>query len=149
MSTSIEIRGLDEVDARLQKAIEEFPELRRDAFVEAAKTMSGIVDASIDGSGLNDSSGKIKGFQQASVGTLGGYAAVRPVKGSGPDSPGAITRYLDDGHRVRRPGKTKPRAKMASVPGYGFYESAKAQLPALAQSIAESIAEKLHDSLEG
>ena len=151
MGTSIEIRGLDEIDARLQKAIDEFSEIRREAFVALEPELKGLVDVSIDSSGLNDSHGKIKGFQDAAIGSLGGYAAVRASKASSGDDngPGAITNYLENGHRVRKPGKTKPRAKMLRVPGYGFYATSRSKLPAIADRIAESIAEKLHDILEG
>lgn len=151
MGTSIEIRGLDEIDARLQKAIDEFSEIRREAFIALEPELKGLVDVSIDSSGLNDSHGKIKSFQDAAIGSLGGYAAVRASKASSGDDngPGAITNYLENGHRVRRPGKSKPRAKMLRVPGYGFYAASRSKLPAIADRIAESIAEKLHDILEG
>jgi len=151
MGTSIEIRGLDELDARLGKAIDEFPEIRRKAFVALAPELKGLMDGSIDSSGLNDSHGKIKGFQDAAIGSRGGYAAIRASRADSgsANGPGAITNYLENGHRVRRPGKTKPRAKMLRVPGYGFYAASRSKLPDIADRIAESIAEKLHDILEG
>lgn len=151
MGTSIEIRGLDEVDARLQKAAEAFPEIRRQVFDQAQFELRDIVFTAIDASGLNDAGWKIKSWQDNAVGSLGGYAAVRASKASSGDDngPGAITNYLENGHRVRRPGKSKPRAKMLRVPGYGFYAASRSKLPAIADRIAESIAEKLHDILEG
>ena len=101
---SIEINGLAELDAKLQAILKELPEARRQLHERLAEMAKKEVDAQIDASGLNDSHGKIKGWQEAHVGSGGGYAAVRPQKGmTGDNSPGAITNYLENGHRIREP----------------------------------------------
>lgn len=158
--------GIDEIDRlcdSFDKALQDFPEIRREYHARLGEKLKGIVDAEISNSGVNDSSGKVKNWQESHIGSKGGYAAVRPKTGAtGDNSPGAITNYLDSGHKIRPPGKRnekgkltltnykyKSRAKVLYVNGYHFYSSAYAKAENVAIELAEELVNKIADGLEG
>ena len=153
----MDIRGMDEFDRALSDLLEEFPEMRRELHEELAELAKKEVDAAISSSGLNDSSGDIRRWQAAHVGSGGGYAAVRAASekeggGTGPNSAGAITNDLEGGHKIRPPsGKPgyRPRIRMAYVNGYHFYQTARSSFEAKAIRLAEQFSDKLADRLEG
>ncbi len=151
---SVEIDGLAELDEELAAILKELPEARKELHERLSEMIKKEVDAQIDASGLNDSRGKIKGWQEPHVGSRGGYAAVRPVKGeTGANSPGAITNYLESGHRIRGPsGRAKryrPRIKKPYVDGYHFYKAARLAVEAKAIAEAERFVEEFRRRLEG
>ena len=88
---------------------------------------------------LNDAHGHVAGWQSKYVGSGGGYAAVRAIDSStGPNSPGAITNYLENGHAIRRPrGRSpgyRPRVRVLYVSGHGFYDAYRGQLSKMLQT---------------
>lgn len=103
---------------------------------------------------INDAHGHVSGWQTKYIGTGGGYAAVRAADaGSGPDSPGAITNYLENGHAIRRPGgrspRYRPRIKVLYVDGRGFYNAARPSLPRMLQSEVDRWGREVAGRLEG
>jgi hypothetical protein len=99
---SINLNGLEELTKELNALLNEFPEARRKLHEEMANMAKKEVDTQIIASGIQDDKGKIREWQEEHVGSGGGYAAVRAAKGStGDNSPGAITNYLENGHRIR------------------------------------------------
>jgi hypothetical protein len=156
---SVDYKDLDALDKRFADVLEKLPEARRQMHEEAGAAVKRLVQAEIARSGLNDSHGKIRGWQEKYVGSKGGYVAVRPIGegeggGAGRNSAGAITKYLEAGHKTRRPsgGAKRPRQSRAAKPyakAYGFYQSARnqAQLVAIdaANQYAEQVAEGLGD----
>ncbi|WP_024833830.1 hypothetical protein [Ruminiclostridium josui] len=151
---SIQIDGISKFDSDLEDLLGKLPDKRRELHQRIAKTTKEEVDKQINASGLKDSSGKIKDWQESHVGSGGGYAAVRAEKGAtGKNSPGAITNYLENGHRIREPGgnsKTyRPRIKKPYVDGYHFYQSAQTSAEAKAISEAEKFVEEFRQKLEG
>ena len=128
---SLEIKGLDELVSRIEKVVENMPERRRKLHTTLAERLKASVDAEIAVS-VNDSHGKIRSWQEAKVGSGGGYAAVRAVKGgSGADSPGAITNYLESGHKIRPAGSGKnyrPRIRVPYVNGKHFYAAVRGRI---------------------
>ena len=151
---SIELDALEKLDEDLKDLLEEFPKARRELHERLAEMIKEEVDKQIDASGLNDSRGKIKGWQEPHVGSGGGYAAVRAQKGeTGDNSPGAITNYLENGHRIREPsGKSKyyrPRINKPYVDGYHFYQAARTVVEAKAIAEAERFVEEFRRRLEG
>ena len=91
-------------------------------------------------------------WQVAHVGSGGGYAAVRPEKGkTGADSPGAITNYLEGGHRIASPrgGKNyRPRLRVSYVSGYHFYVNTSMRAESIAIGEAEAWADEIARELE-
>lgn len=149
---SVDLIGLDKLDKSINKLLKEFPEKRRELHEEFADVLKETLNKQIDLS-LTDNSGKIKSWQGKYVGSKGGYAAVRAVDTSiGSSSPGAITNYLNSGHKIRRPsGKNKnykPRINKIYVDGRHFYQKtlkqSEAELIAIAEKFADSIVDELN-----
>lgn len=125
MAQDVEIRGLDELNARLDRFLKQAPEKRREFHERMGDVMEREVRQNVRGS-LNDSRGRISGWQRKYVGSGGGYAAVRAEdSSSGPHSPGAITNYLESGHATRKPTgsakRKRSRSRTERVSGRHFY----------------------------
>lgn len=151
---SVDIKGLEELTENLNALLAKAPEARRKLHEELADMAKKEVDAQIVASGIQDDQGKIREWQEEHVGSGGGYAAVRAAKGStGDNSPGAITNYIESGHKIRQPSSNakhyKPRINMPYVEGRHFYQNAQRNVDAKAVQIAEQFAEKLADRIEG
>ena len=141
-----------EFNAKLSKILNEIPNARRELHEEISELLKREIDTNIDSS-INDSNGKIKGWQEAVVGSGGGYAAIHAVSGeSGANSPGAITNYLEGGHPIRsatgRSKYYKPRIKVAYVDGFHFYARTRDTIEAKVISLAEKFADSIVKNLE-
>ena len=154
---SVDMEGLKQLDNDFEHILREIPNGRRQLHEEVGKAVLQDVRANIDAS-LNDANGHIKGIQEHHVGSGGGYAAVRAVRGKGPhgnsDSPGAITNYLENGHAIRRPsGKAKRRRKSRAtkpyVDGRHFYAEAERNAQNVALDAAQRYVDKFADMLGG
>lgn len=148
---SVEFEGLKELDRRFASVLNKFPSERKELFERIAQRLESEVGQQIYMSGVNDFSGKIEGWQKGRVGSRGGYAAVSAISGkTGPNSPGAITNYLNSGHKIRPPGKLRrSRVHVAYVNGYHFYQFAAANAEAIAANEAEKLSDKLAQELGG
>lgn len=146
---TVEVYGLNELINRIDDCIGARQVDHRELHERIVVQMKEEVDASILASGFQNP-GKIADWQGTHVGSGGGYAAVRAVKGAtGSNSPGAITNYLESGHKVRPPGKTRPRAKQLRVEGYHFYDRTKPKLLEIATAEAEKYLQEIADRLQG
>ena len=135
----VEIRGLEELQERMNTMIEALPEKRRSLHARLAVRLKEEVDDAI-GMRIQDEEGHVRAWQAASVGSGGGYAAVRPQKGeTGPESPGAITNYLENGHRIRG-GQSRARA-------FRFYAEARSRAKEVALEEAERFAAEMGEVL--
>lgn len=151
---SVTFDGLENLERDLNDLLNEIPSAKKELHDKIADIIKKEVDKEILTSGINDSTGKIKGWQEAVVGSRGGYAAVHAESGqTGSNSPGAITNYLENGHRIREPkGNAKyyrPRIKKPYVDGYHFYKSASHNVESKAIAEAENFVEELKKRLEG
>jgi len=150
--TSIDLYLLDDLDRRFRSLQKDIPGLRREMHTRAAKAIQLRVRGEIRAS-INDRHGKIQNWQEHYVGSGGGYAAVRPVAGGERGkNPGAITNYLESGHRVRLPsGKAKrwrkSRAKQYTVRGYHFYRRIRTQAQAIAIEAADRYVDLITERL--
>lgn len=153
----VDSRGIDSLDRAFTDLLREFPEMRRELHRELAAEAKKEVDAAISSSGLNDSRGNVRRWQVAHVGSGGGYAAVRAASekeggGTGPDSAGAVTNYLEGGHNIRPPSGAagyRPRIRVVYVNGFHFYQTARSSFEATAVRLAERFADRLAQRLEG
>lgn len=149
---SIENSDLEKFSDELNNLLNEVPEMRRELHEELAQAAKEEVDSQIVAS-VNDASGKIRAWQEPHVGSGGGYAAVRPSDSStGANSPGAITNYLESGHKIRKPsGNAKhyrPNIKVPYVEGRHFYEASRSAMESKAIATAERFADRLAERLE-
>lgn len=153
MAQSVTVKGLDELIESLQDVAEDFPRVRREFHEAVAEEIREEVLKSL-GSRAKSSTGKVAGWQESVVGTLGGYAAMRPRKGkNGKYAYGYITNALENGHAISRPRKNrkgyKARVKKRYVLGLHFYERAKplAEKRAIdgANRLADTIKQKLEE----
>ena len=144
--------GLRGLERSFDKLLEEFPERRRELHERVGRAVQRELQQQIASSGINDSSGRVRRWQVVHVGTGGGYAAVRPEKGkTGADSPGAITNYLEGGHRIASPrgGKNyRPRLRVSYVSGYHFYVNTSMRAESIAIGEAEAWADEIARELE-
>lgn len=142
------------IDESIENALKKFPKLRRRAVGNIARRMKQELDTEIS-TRLNDSHGKIRGWQTIRFGSMGGYSVIEPIRGeSGNDSPGAITGYLERGHRIRRPRETggkgyRPRIRTPYVNGRWFYNNAGKRRDSVLLEEANKISEELAATLEG
>lgn len=148
------IEKLDKLSDDLDALLKELPEKRKELHERIAEVIKTEVDLQIAESGLNDSHGHIRQWQESTVGSGGGYAAVRAVKGeTGPNSPGAITNYLENGHRIRQPSGNnpnyRPRINKPYVDGYHFYQSARNTVESKVIGEVEKYVDEITQELEG
>jgi len=136
---------------RWRDTIERFPGLKEAMLEKIGRQTQGEVRSAIDRSGVSDSRGRVKRWQNPHVGSGRGYVAVRPdsveaaagYKDRQILNAGALTNFLASGHRVRGPsGRTKRyqyRGRMTRVRGFDFYEKAKAEAEKIAIQTAEEM----------
>ena len=130
---------------------ESFRELRDQYLTEAEGKLKQFVDGAIQSSGVQDTHGKVRRWQK--VYRSKGYAAVRAEASStGANSPGAITNYLESGHRGRSPsGKAaryQPRIRTGRARAFRFYKTADSQVKVLAADVEKRMTAELEKRLE-
>lgn len=140
---------------RWHDTIEKLPGLKEAMLEKIGGRVQGEVREAVDRSGLNDSRGRVKCWQNPHVGSGHGYVAVRAdsvevAAGYGDRqrlNAGALTNFLSSGHKARGPsGRSKryqPRARMTRVKGYDFYAKARAEAEKIAVQEAEAFLERL------
>lgn len=149
---SIDDAGIKQLEKKFDAVMKKFPQERRALHERIGDMERAEVTGNIAGSGMR-STGTVESWQQKYVGSGGGYAAVRAIKGAGSSGPGAVTNYLENGHRIRASGGTakryKPRVHTAYVNGYHFYAAAKSgELLGKAQAEIEKTVQNLAKELK-
>lgn len=152
MAQSVTVKGLDELIGSLQDVAEDFSRVRREFHEAVAEEIREEVLKSL-GSRAKSSTGKVAGWQESVVGTLGGYAAMRPRKGkNGKYAYGYITNAIESGHAISRPRKARKgyraRIKKRYVLGLHFYERAKPLAEKWAIDGANRLADTIKQKLE-
>lgn len=148
------MQSVNVITEAFEKALKNFPGLRKEAIARATTLAKAKVRTEISGR-VNDSHGKIAGWQTTREGSGGGYGVVEAQKGAtGNDSPGAITNYLEHGHKIRSPKSSgakgyRPRIHVASVSGRWFYHAAEADVNRIAVDAANEVCSALAKTLGG
>lgn len=136
---------------KLEKSPQVLKEAKRQAFEAAAPRLLSVVQYEIGGTG------RVRSWQEAYVGSGGGYAAARPrAKTYAEDRAGRSTKYavgyvtnaINSGHRTPR-NKAGYRTSGMTVAGKQFYQRAQAQVGQVVKETAEQIVQTLIDHLEG
>lgn len=116
--------------------LKKLPDIKAELLEKAGDDVRDEVRRSILTAEINDAHGRVTTWQNRHVGSGRGYVAVRSdsvevLSGGGGRNTlnaGALTNYLNSGHKVRQPsGRTRryvPRAKITYVPGAKFYQKA-------------------------
>lgn len=142
---------------RLEKSPETVKRAKAAAFKRAAPKLKTLIDSEIGGTG------RVKSWQEARVGDLGGYAAVGPkARTYAQDRRGNPTKYavayvtraINNGHRfpgLRGGGEKTRRYRITAgkVPGLHFYDRAQTRAPEIARQTAEEIVAEVVGELEG
>lgn len=154
----VEVRGLDRLSKALGEIVKKAPDMQRGVHEKLGDSLRTVVQGNVR-SHLNDSHGKISGWQKKYVGSRGGYVAVRATdSSSGPNSPGAITNYLENGHAMRknslhskrqsrRMRQMRYQAASNWVRGRHFYLASRADAPRLLLAAANDLADQIADKL--
>ena len=157
----LEVR-IDHSDlGRLVEKLERSPQVlqkaKRQAMEAAALKLLSAVRTEIGGNG------KVQRWQDAHVGSKGGYAAVRPkakiyIETKGKQSGfragqkkyavGYVTDAVNSGHRTPR-NKLGYRTSAGVIAGKEFYQRAQAQAETVARDAAQQITQTLTDHLGG
>ena len=152
MSQEITIRGFDKIHRGFDAILEGAEAKRREIHDKMSRELKSEVDRQI-GARLHDSRGRVRSWQGRTVGSGGGYAAVRPIRGQNEHgyAYGLITNALENGHRVRvsrRPGyqSTSRRFKVA---GRGFYLATRARAARISYEGADELRRWVKRALEG
>lgn len=127
-----------------------FREVRNEELPKLAQELQRVVLSSFATSGIRNRTGKVLSWQQAHVAK--GYVAVRPQdRPTGKDGPGAITNYLEVGHKGRQPtGKEhyRTRVKTGRARAFAPYRKSQPQGERLASALGETLAAKIAERLE-
>lgn len=152
MDVSVDASAISDLIKRMEKSPTVIQEAKRQAFEAAAPKLKAAVDRAIGGSG------KVRSWQEARVGSGGGYAAVSPkAKTFAKNKRGQETRYkvgyvtgaISYGHRTPR-NKAGYRTSSKRVEGRYFYESVdEDEVERIAEEAAKQIVQALIDHLEG
>lgn len=144
MRQGLDLYELDRLMNEWNSILQTYPEAKGSIMERIGTCLLSEVRAQIAASGMKNGGGPLPGWQGYYVGSRHGYAAVRAVGSEsgyhpGAESPGAITNYAENGHRIRKPKQTRsvryryrPRIKVPAVQGYHFYHNTKPRLESLA-----------------
>ena len=156
-------RDLRRLSERMQQIVRDAPDQQRALHERLGETLLDDVrhraPISVKGHDLGHGEyherGTLCRWQTKYIGTRGGYAAIRAAETpKGVNGAGAITNYVENGHRVgsRRQGvsaRTRRRWKQYPVPpksfvsGRGFYHAAHATAARLLTQAAERWADEI------
>lgn len=156
---SIDTHEWKEFWNRWESTIDNIPGLREELLKRVGESVQNTVRHNIDVSGLNDSRGRVKRWQNPNMGSRSGYVAVRAdsieVAAGYKDrqrlNAGALTNFLSSGHKVRGPinvrKRYQPQARMTRVKGADFYPKAKKEAEKIALQEAEYMLQALKEDL--
>lgn len=132
---TVNTKQLEKLSETLRGMREQFPKSQRAYHERVAQTLKQEIYWEI--AATTNSTGKLASYQEEHVGSRGGYAAIRARGGeSGANSPGAITNYVENGHKIaagaratRKPTtrKYRPRIKVGAVQGRHFYQHVRSR----------------------
>lgn len=158
---SVDCKDLDRLLKSWNRILKEYPVAKRNLLNDLGQEILKDVQANIRASGMRHGGGRLANWQHYYIGSFLGYTAVRAVGSKegfrpGDNSPGAITNYTENGHRIRRPDRSgtrsrryRPEINVASVSGYHYYHSAKFEAKQKGEAEVRALAEALMNRLGG
>lgn len=138
---SVDMEDLDRLLSRWDSLLKTYPQAKGSLMERIGTRMLERVRENISASGMENGGGPLAAWQTYHVGSKHGYAAVRAggsIDGykTGKESPGAITKYTENGHQIRRPAQTaprryNPRIRVSSVRGFHYYHRVSVELESI------------------
>lgn len=147
---SIDEGELARIGKRIDKLLKDAPSMRRKLHEQMGDVAYNAVMQEVSRS-TQRHTGNLQRWQSKYVGSGGGYTAVRAEKGLvGKNSPGAITNYVNSGHRIR-PSTTNRKRKInvAYVDGRYFYQTSKRDLPEKLARLGEAFVNEMAGRIVG
>lgn len=161
------IQSLNNLSAQMNRVLAHAPELQREIHEKLGVRLLDIVrhrtPISLKGHRISAVSyherGTMRNWQSKYIGSRGGYAAVRATDTpTGKNGAGAITNYVENGHRARIGGmyasqRTKRRwrqhgASRSFVDGRGFYRATQDDAARLLSRAAAQLASQIAEEFE-
>ena len=147
---SINEGELAKIGKAMDELLKEAPNMRRKLHEQMGNAAYNAVMQEISKS-TQRHTGNLQRWQSKYVGSGGGDAVVRAEKGLvGKNSPGAITNYVNSGHRIR-PSTTNRKRKInvAYVDGRHFYQASKRDLPEKLARLGEAFVSEIAERIVG
>lgn len=155
MSQELDFSEFRRVFENLDRVKDQIPEIKREFLDSLGRRMLSSVRWAIGGEG------KVQSWQEYSIGSRGGYAAVRPKENTYQNSSkreysvGFITTKIENGHRIRSPsgqakGSYRYRGdahKANRIPGRYFYKDSQAAVDNFAKA-GKELADKIAQTIE-
>lgn len=160
-------RSLNGLSAQLERVLTRAPELQREIHEKlGAQLLTAVrqrAPISLKGHRISATEyharGTLRNWQSKYIGSRGGYAAIRATdEPKGNNGAGAITNYVENGHRSRVGGmyasrRTKRRWRQRGAPrsfvnGRGFYHSTQADAERLLTRAAAQLANQIAEEFE-
>ena len=153
MPDIVDTSGLDRLLESWDTLVQRFPAEKQAALARMGAKVLQQVRSQIGGTG------KVAGWQEAHMGSGGGYVAVRAkaktfqsTKSGKRYAVGYITNAFEGGHKIRRPqgGKGyRSRVNVAAVSGRWSYDAVRRQLAGMSQEDVDALMTLITDGLEG
>lgn len=117
MRMNIDDKKLKQFENHWGKLIERLPSIKTQAIYAAGKVLRQEVQTQVDQQGIVDTFYRVKRWQELSLGSKGGYAAVRPnaeeetqaTWGGKAVKANKLTYWLEHGHAARKSSGRNPR----------------------------------------
>ena len=149
-TTFLDKADLERLAADFNALLHDYPEWRREMYEEMAQAVLEEVQ-----SGFGN--GEVAGWQDAAVGSGGGYSAVRPKKntftqtGKKRYAVGYVTNAIESGHKQEK-GRYVPalgkKLTADRVAGKGVYAGARQRAERIAYQAAERFVKKIQQKLK-
>ena len=155
---TVDTRDIDHLIDSWNALLKRFPEGKQKALESIGRDLLLNVRDEIGGEG------KVSGWQEAHMGSEGGYVAIRAkaktyqtTKNGNRYAVGYVTNAIEGGHRTggQRPGpkadgyRYRPRYKKAAVPGKWFYAAVRKQMDGMTRDEVDELMKIIVDGLEG
>jgi hypothetical protein len=156
---SIDLTELDRLLTRWDSILKTYPEAKGSVLEKLGTELLDIVRDNIRNSGMKNAGGRLPLWQSYHVGSLRGYVSVRAIGSGegasiGKNSPGAITNYTENGHRIRKPSSSgkrryRPRITVPAVNGYHYYHRAEGESESVAYAEIKRFVDELAQRMGG
>lgn len=156
----LEVTYQSNIAETLQGLAMEFRAARAELLEQAGNRLEQALAKSITASGLQDTHGKVRSWQELVKGSGGGYVAIHPkprtyivTKTGKKYAVGHVTNAIENGHKVRFPsGKAeryRPEVHVARARAFKFYANTQPEVEKVERETAKAMEQRITAYLEG